>query len=108
MSLKNPRDRMRSRTSFETREASGSLPGHHSKALRRRRIIGPVLVVCALVAALAALDYWANSGKIFDGVAVGGVPVGGQTPAEAGRMIDERGGEALQEIRFTGGPKSSP
>lgn len=97
---------MRSRTSFETREASDSLPGHRSQAVRRRRrIVGPVLVVCALVAALAAIDYWANSGRIFDGVAVGGVPVGGKTPAEAGRMIDERGGEALQEIRFTGGPE---
>ena len=96
MSLKNPRDRMRSRTSFETREASDSLPGHRSQAARRRRrIIGPVLVVCALVAALVALDYWANSGRIFDGVAVGGVPVGGKTPAEAGRMIDERGAGAF-------------
>ncbi|MDQ4063848.1 MAG: VanW family protein [Actinomycetota bacterium] len=64
-----------------------------------------MLVACALVATLAALDYWVNSGKIFDGVAVGGVPVGGQTPTEAGRMIDERGGKALQEIRFTGGPE---
>jgi vancomycin resistance protein YoaR len=67
--------------------------------------MGPVIVVCAIVAMIAAIDYWANSGNIFEGVSVGGVPVGGETPEEARRIVEERGSAALQEIRFTGGPE---
>lgn len=107
MSLKNPRDRAKYSTGFDTREAPGKLSGSRPKSFRRRRrgIMGPVIVICAIVAMLATMDYWSNSGKIFEGVSVGGVPVGGETPEEARRMIEERGGTALQEIRFTGGPE---
>ncbi|MCA1737651.1 MAG: peptidoglycan binding domain-containing protein [Actinobacteria bacterium] len=106
LSLKNPRDRARSRTSFDTREAFGGLSGSRSKSVRRRRrIIVPVLVICAIVAALVAIDYWTNSGKIFQGVSIGGVSLGGKTPEQARKVIEEQGGDTLQKIQFTGGPE---
>jgi len=64
-----------------------------------------VLVVCAAVALLVATDYWANAGKIFRGVTIGNVPVGGETPEEARSMVEAQGANALGELRFTGGPE---
>ena len=109
MSLKNPRDRVNSRTGFGTRTDFGSFSDSHPKGRkggqRRRGIIGVVLVVCAVVAVLVAADYWANAGKIFQGVMVGSVAVGGETPEEARGMVEERAADELGEIRFTGGPE---
>jgi vancomycin resistance protein YoaR len=109
LSLKNPRDRVNSRTDFDVRDLFGNLsnsrPKGPSGTQRRRRIIGVVLVVCAAVAVLVAADYWANAGKIFQGVTIGSVPVGGETPEEARSMVEEHGADALQELRFTGAPE---
>ena len=109
MSLKNPRDRVNSRTGFGTRTDFGgfsdSRPKGRKGVKRRRGIIGVVLVVCAVVAVLVAADYWANAGKIFQGVMVGSVAVGGETPEEARGMVEERAADELGEIRFTGGPE---
>ena len=109
MSLKNPRDRVNSRTGFGTRTDFGSFSDSHQKGRkggqRRRGIIGVVLVVCAVVAVLVAADYWANAGKIFQGVMVGSIAVGGETPEEARGMVEERAADELGEIRFTGGPE---
>jgi vancomycin resistance protein YoaR len=109
LSLKNPRDRVNSRTGFGTRTDFGSFSDSRPKARkggqRRRGIIGVVLVVCAVVAVLVAADYWANAGKIFQGVMVGNVAVGGETPEEARGMVEERAADELGEIRFTGGPE---
>jgi vancomycin resistance protein YoaR len=106
LSLKNPGDRVRSRTDFDAQGALGDFSGSRQKdGRRRRRIIAPVLIICAVVAALVAANSWANSGKILEGVSVGDVPVGGKTPEEARQMIKERGGDALQKISFTGGPE---
>ncbi len=61
-----------------------------------------MFLVCALVvAALWAADYWRNHGRIYPGVEVGSVPLGGKTPEEARRIIEERTG-ALEEITLTG------
>jgi hypothetical protein len=109
LSLKNPRDRVNSRTGFGTRTDFGSFSDTHPKGRkggqRRRGIIGVVLVVCAVVAVLVAADYWANAGKIFQGVMVGSVAVGGETPEEARGMVEKRAADELGEIRFTGGPE---
>ncbi len=100
---------MNSRTDFDIRDSFGNFSNSRPKSpkgsQRRRGILGVVLVVCAAVAVLAAADYWANAGKIFQGVTVGNVSVGGETPEEARGMVEERGANALQEIRFTGGPE---
>ncbi len=40
-------------------------------ARRVRSVGGAVIVLCALVAALVALDYWSNAGAVYRGVEVG-------------------------------------
>ena len=109
MSLKNPRDRVGSRTDFDVRNVFGKpsdiRPKGSKGVQRRRRTIGVVLVVCAVAAVLVAADYWANAGKIFQGVTIGNVSVGGETPEEARGMVEESSANALEEIRFTGGPE---
>ena len=109
MSLKNPRDRVSSGTDFGTRSDLGSFPDSRPKARKggrsRRGILGVILVVCAVVAVLVAADYWANAGKIFQGVTVGNVSVGGETPEEARGMVEEHAADELGEFRFTGGPE---
>jgi len=109
LSLKNPRDRVNSRTGYDARDVFGgfsdSRPKGRKDGRRRRGIIGVVLVVCAVVAVLVAADYWANAGRIFQGVTVGNVSVGGETPEEARGMVEERAANELGEIRFTGGPE---
>ena len=61
----------------------------------------PLLIVCAVVAALVVADYWTNHGKIYQGVEVGDVALGGMTPQEAQRTLEERMG-GLKEIELTG------
>jgi vancomycin resistance protein YoaR len=68
---------------------------------RRSRIIVPVLLICALVATLVAMNYLGNSGKIYPGVMLGSVDLGGKTPEEARKILEERTG-ALKEVRLTG------
>ena len=47
------------------------------------KIAGPLVIICAILAVLVAADHWINSGKIYGGVEVGTVQLGGKTPAEA-------------------------
>ena len=65
-------------------------------------IAGPILIVCAIVAVLAAFDYSMNSGQIYRGVSAGSVDLGGMTPAQAEAAIREEATGALQEVNFTG------
>jgi len=60
-----------------------------------------LLIVCAVVAALVAADYWTNHGKVYQGVEVGDVALGGMTPQEAQQILEERTG-GLKEIELTG------
>ncbi|MGH3088665.1 MAG: VanW family protein [Rubrobacteraceae bacterium] len=66
------------------------------------RFVGPVLIVCAVVAVLVAADYSMNAGKIYRGVSVGGIDLGGATPAEAEELIQERATGAVEEINLSG------
>jgi len=80
---------------------SGGVP--KSKRRRsRRRFFAPVLVLCALLAVLVAFDYWSNSGRIYRGVSVGTVELGGKTPAEAQAIVEERTAGPLREMRLVG------
>ncbi|MDQ3924709.1 MAG: VanW family protein [Actinomycetota bacterium] len=99
MSLKKPR---RNRISF--RDDLNARGGSPDKRLgsSRRRIVGPVIVICAVLAMLVAADYWMNQGRIYRGVEVGGVDLSGKTPEEARALLEEHSNDALQEIRFTG------
>jgi vancomycin resistance protein YoaR len=60
-----------------------------------------LLIVCAGAAALVVADYWTNQGKIYKGVEVGDVALGGMTAQEAQQILEERTG-GLKEIEFTG------
>jgi vancomycin resistance protein YoaR len=106
LSLKNRGKRER-RRGYE----GGDMPPDYSTSLRStggkrrsrsRGIAGPVIIVCALVAVLVAADYWVNSGKIHRGVEVGSVALGGQTPAEAQKIVRDQAMGPLKEIEFSG------
>ena len=66
------------------------------------KIAGPLVIVCAILAVLVAADHWINSGKIYGGVEVGNVELGGETPGEARGVIQERTTGALKEFEFSG------
>ncbi|MDQ3589967.1 MAG: VanW family protein [Actinomycetota bacterium] len=61
-----------------------------------------MLIVCAIVAMLVAGDYWLNSGKIYRGVKVGSVSLGGEKPTAAREIVRERALGALKEIELSG------
>ena len=64
-----------------------------------------MLIVCAAAAVLVAADHLANQGRIYGGVMVGNVSLGGKTPEEAHGIVAERGAAAFDELRFVGGPE---
>ena len=101
MSLKNRRERkghVGGDFSPDGRFGSGSI----ERRSRRHSIASLVVIVCAVVAVLVAADYLMNSGKIYRGVEVGDVALGGKTPAEARQIVEERATGPLQEIEFSG------
>ncbi|HET9927458.1 MAG TPA: hypothetical protein VFQ09_01515, partial [Rubrobacter sp.] len=108
MSLKNRRRRDRRgrsehESAFRSRFSSSLNPfdsGKHGS--RRRGIVGPVIIICAVVAALVAADFWLNSGKIHRGVEVGSVSLGAKTPAEARQIVRDQAMGPLREIDFDG------
>ena len=107
LSLKNPKNRVGSRGSLEARDVLDSLSGHSPKGRRRPRIIIPVLIICAVSAMLVAANYWSNSGKIYQGVWVGSVPLGGKTPEEARQIVEEHNASMLKQIELTGPEEST-
>jgi vancomycin resistance protein YoaR len=66
------------------------------------KFAGPILIVCAIVAVLVAVDYSTNSGKIYRGVSAGDVDLGGLTQAEAEDAVREQATGALREINLSG------
>ncbi len=94
------------REDFPVVRERGSVGGGHRRLpdvkRHRTRFAGTVLVLCAVVAALVATDYWANIGEIHRGVEVDGVSLGGKTPEEAREVLEERAA-ALGEIQFAAG-----
>ncbi|MDQ3509173.1 MAG: VanW family protein [Actinomycetota bacterium] len=82
--------------------AEGSSGRRRGRRAGRVAIAGPILIVCAIVAVLAAFDYSMNSGQIYRGVSAGSVDLGGMTPAQAEAAIREEATGALQEVNFTG------
>jgi vancomycin resistance protein YoaR len=69
---------------------------------KRRSIAGPLIIACAVIAVLVAADYLMNAGRIYRGVEVGDVALGGRTPAEARQIVEEHATGALKEIEFSG------
>jgi vancomycin resistance protein YoaR len=106
LSLKNPRDRVSRGDDLDAREVSDNFSGGRPKSNRWRRLTVLVLVVCAVVAALVAVDYLKHYGTIYPGVEIGNVALGGKTPEEARAALEERTA-ALKEVRFTGPEEST-
>jgi vancomycin resistance protein YoaR len=102
MSLKNRRERSGYERTREGFPPPGYSPTYTGKRGGRGRFVGPVLIVCAIVAMLVAGDYWLNSGKIYRGVNVGSVSLGGETPTAAREIVRERALGALEEIELSG------
>jgi vancomycin resistance protein YoaR len=69
--------------------------------VRRNHIVGPVLVLCAVVSVLVAADYWSNAGKVYRSVEVEGVSFGGKTPEEARQVVQENTGTP-EEVKLVG------
>ncbi len=106
LSLKNRREK-RNTDNFGGGYSDGGYtgygPGEGMFGKRRRgRIAGPIIIVCAIIAVLVAADYLVNSGKVYRGVEVGNVALGGKTPAEARQAIEDRVIGDLKEIQFAG------
>ena len=75
----------------------------------RYRVLEIILVGCAVLAILAAIDGYANSGEIYRGVKVADVSVGGETPQEAREIVTTRLADDLpQEIRLVGSGENVP
>jgi vancomycin resistance protein YoaR len=95
LSLKNPRGRATSEN------IPNDFSGDRGKGSRLWMIFVTLLIVCTVLAALALVDYWTNHGKIYPGVEVSDVALGGRTPQEAQQILEERTG-GLKEIELTG------
>jgi vancomycin resistance protein YoaR len=89
-------------TSGQRREENHKIFDTTAKEGARRGLTGPLVVLCALLAVLVAADYWSNANKIYRGVSVGSIAVGGKAPGEARRFLEDRAASALTEIRLTG------
>jgi vancomycin resistance protein YoaR len=100
LSLKNRRERHESR-----RDGGGFSPnggfGTKTFGRKRRSIAGPILIACAVLAVLVAAYQLLNSGKIYSGVEVGDVALGGSTPAEARQIVQERATGVVKEIQLS-------
>ncbi len=69
-------------------DASG--PREASGVQGQGRLLEILLISCAALAILVALDAYANSGEVYRGVEVAGVPVGGETPEEAREIVQSQ------------------
>jgi vancomycin resistance protein YoaR len=83
----------------DSRKVSGTFSDKRRKG-GWRRVFVPVLVICVVTGAvLVGVDYWMNHGRIYPGVSVESIPLGGKTPEEARRILEERT-SAFEEIEL--------
>lgn len=89
-----------------SREPSERGIGRRGSRSSKRRggfgVVGAILVSCALLAVVVAADYMMNQGTVHRGVSVSGVDVGGLSPVEAQRVVEEQTAGGLDEVSFTG------
>jgi vancomycin resistance protein YoaR len=105
LSLRNPEEKTGLRS--ESRDQGNETPPAKYVGRRRRRIAGPLIVACAVVAVMVMADYWVNAGKVYYVVRIGDMDLGGKTQAEAENMVRQRTDGALEQIRFTEGPEDA-
>jgi vancomycin resistance protein YoaR len=100
LSLKNRGERQRGRYVGGSYTPTGGFPTKPF-GRKRRNIAGPILIACAVLAVLVAADQLLNAGRIYRGVEVGEVALGGSTPAEARQIVQERATGAVKEIQLS-------
>ena len=106
LGLKNSGDELETRGGLGVRDVFGGFSDYTQSGARkhkggRGRIVVVALVVCAFV--LVAADYLVSYGRIHRSVEVGSVNVGGKTPEEARRVVEERAAGVPERIRFVRG-----
>lgn len=67
-----------------------------------RSVVWILLILCAVVVALVAVNTWVSSQKIYRGVEAGGVDLSGMTVQEAEETFEARGGEAPETVKLDG------
>ena len=98
MSLKN-----RGKRSKSSRWEPSATPRSGTRENRKRRgVVGPVVLICAVIAVVVMADYWVNSGRVYRGVEVGSIALGGKTPEQAEAVVTERTSGALKRMEFDG------
>ena len=109
--MRNPRERSSryrkggSRETYTKEFATGRRSSRSSKKRSGFSFVGPLIILCAIIAMLVAVDYWINSGKIYRGVEVGNIALGGETPEQAKKIVQKQTSGALKEFHFTGPQK---
>lgn len=77
--------------------------GSHSGWSRRRVVVAGVLMaLCVLAGVLLVADYAMSAGRIHRGVSVGGLDLGGKTPAQAREILSHQKQRQLGEIVLHG------
>lgn len=109
MRMKNPRERSKRYRRARSSKTVAQEFATKRRDFKKKRLgfgfVGPLVILCAIIAMLVTADYWINSGKIYRGVEVGGIALGGETPKQAEELVQRRTGGALKEFRFTGPQK---
>ncbi len=88
-------------TGRDARRRRGGPAGKPLGGRSTGRFVGAVLILCAVVSAVVAVEHLSNVGKIQRGVSVGEVAVGGKTPEEARRLLKGRVPEAQKKIELS-------
>lgn len=96
------RDRREKKSNAREDTLRSFLGGSRGSKKGGRSFAGPIIIACAVIAMIVAADYWMNAGKIYRGVEVGTIALGGKTPEQAEKIITERTTGALKEIKLSG------
>jgi vancomycin resistance protein YoaR len=106
LGLKNPRDELETGRGLDLRDMFDGFSDYTRSGPPKRRggwrktHFFVLAFVCAVMALLLVVDRWMSYGRIHRGVEVGSVDVGGKTPEEARRVIEDRAAGVPERVRF--------
>ncbi|CAA9440091.1 MAG: Vancomycin B-type resistance protein VanW [uncultured Rubrobacteraceae bacterium] len=109
MGLKNPREELETGRRLELRDLSDRFSDFTRSSPPKRRggwrkvLVFVLAALCMIMALLLVVDYSMSYGRIHRGVQVGSVDVGGKTPEEARRVVEERAAGVPERVRFSRG-----
>ncbi len=106
LGLKNPRDELETGRGLDIRDVFGGFSDYTRSGSPKRgggwrkTLVFVLAFVCAFVVLLLVADYSMSYGRIHRGVEIGSVDVGGKTPEEARRVVEERAAGVPERVRF--------